>query len=147
MGKSVKLGQMPNAPAFSAYQSTLQSVPTSGAKIQFQTEEFDTASAYDNATNFRFQPLVAGYYQIDAAVTFNPAVAGALVGVYKNGSIWKWGPQSTGTSSSAGASALVYLNGSTDYVEVYGYHSAGVANNTTAGAGATYFQGILVRAA
>ena len=54
-----------NGPAFSAYQSTAQSLPQNViTKIQFQTKEFDTANAFDAVTNFRFQPLVAGYYQV-----------------------------------------------------------------------------------
>lgn len=54
MGKSANLGQLPNAPAFSATRtSSNQSVSSAiWTKVQCQTEEFDTASAYDNATNF-----------------------------------------------------------------------------------------------
>lgn len=134
-------------PAFSAYQSTLQSVPAStSTKIQFQTEEFDTDNAYDNATNYRFQPTVPGYYLITASVYFAIAVPNVIAGVYKNGSIWKWGPQLTSNINST-VGALVYLNGSTDYIEAYGYHTNAVAVNTSVGAGGTYFQGVLVRAA
>ena len=51
-----------NMPAFSAYRSTSQSISNATwSKVQFQTEEFDTAGYYDNATNYRFTPLIAGY--------------------------------------------------------------------------------------
>ncbi|MDA9203608.1 hypothetical protein N9O38_00955 [Flavobacteriaceae bacterium] len=45
-----------NTPAFEAYRSGSAQTISQGAttKIQFQTEIFDTASAYDNSTNYRF---------------------------------------------------------------------------------------------
>mgnify|MGYP003348389678 CR=1 FL=1 len=62
--------QAPNAvPAFSAVPNQNQSV-TSGSevKVSLQTKLFDTANAFDNTTNYRFQPTVAGYYQINAQI-------------------------------------------------------------------------------
>ena len=72
MGKSQKLGNMPNAPAFSATRTSTNQSFTSAVwtKVECQTEEFDTASAYDNATNFRFTPQVAGYYQVSGTLYF-----------------------------------------------------------------------------
>jgi len=44
-----------NTPAFSAYLSSTQSLShASITKIQFDTEHYDTDSAYDNSTNYRF---------------------------------------------------------------------------------------------
>ena len=61
MGKSAKQSQMVNAPAFSAYRLTDQSVTGSTwTKVQLGTEEFDTANAFDSSTNYRFTPQVAG---------------------------------------------------------------------------------------
>jgi hypothetical protein len=117
-----------NMPAFSAYQSSAQTLSSAtNTKIQFQTKEFDTASAFDNATNYRFTPLVAGYYQIS--------------GGFKSGA----GNPNATTSNQWQVSALVYFNGSTDYVELYGYVSTGQA--LVANAQYTYFQGVLVRTA
>jgi hypothetical protein len=134
-----------NMPAFSAYQSTLQST-TSGvaSKIQFQTEEFDTASCFDSTTNYRFTPNVAGYYQISGAVVYAGSTAAIVPYVYKNGSSYKRGTNPP-TSGGSAMSALVYLNGSTDYVEFYAVSFA--TQNTSVGIDNTYFQGILVRAA
>lgn len=151
MGKSQKLGNMPNAPAFSAGRSTNQSV-TSGAwtKVQCDSEAFDTASAYDNATNFRFTPQVAGYYQISGAVYITGTnMTQAQAKIYKNGSADKLGtPVSTPALNEIGSSvsALVYLNGTTDYVELFGYAS-GTSPVFTGNVGLTYFQGVLVRPA
>jgi len=117
-----------NMPAFSAYQGTAQSV-TSGAytKIAFTVENFDTANAFDSTTNYRFTPQVAGYYQINLVVYGIGTTMGYLqASIYKNGATIS----STLSSSQGGAngsgmnSVLVYLNGSTDYIEGYGVVSA-----------------------
>ena len=53
-------------PAFSAYANAAVSIPYSTyTKILYQVERFDTNGAYDNSTS-RFQPAVAGYYQVTA---------------------------------------------------------------------------------
>jgi hypothetical protein len=152
MGKAQKLGNMPNAPAFSAYRSSTNQSITSGAwaKVQCQTEEFDTASAYDNATNYRFTPQVAGYYQVTGNVYFTgTGLTSVGVQIYKNGSAFKLGTSIAGTSNSeagASVSALIYLNGSTDYVELYGL-TVGTSPAVYAGQNLSYFQASLVRPA
>ena len=136
-----------NMPAFSAYQSSAQSVSTgTWTKVQLQTEEFDTASAFDSTTNYRFQPTVAGYYQVNGAVEWAFVTGMGGVSIYKNGSIFKVGSFSLATlvGTAVIVSALVYLNGSTDYIELYCYETNGTVN-TVAGASQTYFQAALVR--
>jgi hypothetical protein len=119
-----------NMPAFGAYLGSTQSISASTyTKVQFNTEEFDTASAYDNATNYRFTPLVAGYYQVNAVVTGSgTAIGSILMYLYKNGSAYKRGSNAAPNNTANGAdsgSYIVYLNGSTDYIEIYGYISGG----------------------
>ena len=86
-----------SGPAFSAYMTNGSAGISTGAatftKIILDTEEFDTASCFDSSTNYRFTPTVAGYYQINAAVTYDvPAsTAGAGAVIYKNGSGLCWG--------------------------------------------------------
>ena len=54
-----------NVPAFYAYLSSSQDINDStNTKIQFDTELFDTDNTYDNSTNYRFTPGVAGKYVI-----------------------------------------------------------------------------------
>lgn len=140
-----------NGPAFSAYGTALQSA-TSGVfvKIAFNTEDFDTNNNYDSTTNYRFTPTIAGYYQINASITgAASASSGVFCGIYKNGSRFidgtyfpnsSIGPYST-------ASGLVYLNGTTDYVEIYGYQSTGGALNIGSSLVSLKFTGAMVRAA
>lgn len=133
-------------PAFSAYANAAQSVPAATmTKLIFQVEEFDTDNCFDNATNYRFQPTVAGYYQIQGAFSMNGANTERIISIYKNGSPYKYG-NDNGTAYVVTAHALVYLNGSTDYVELWGYTAT--ATSTNAGsAAATWFQGFLARPA
>jgi hypothetical protein len=134
-------------PAFSAYQSSTQTLSTNtNTKIQFQTEEFDTNSNFDNATNYRFTPTVAGYYQVSAAISLNASNAGINLTIYKNGSVFKRLQNTYNTTTfCASGSTLISMNGSTDYIEVYAQTSTGQALET--GAYATWFQASMVRSA
>jgi len=132
-----------NMPAFSAWQSSAQTLSAATfTKIQFQTEEFDTANAFDSTTNYRFTPQVAGYYQVSSAISNNTGTQ-TVITIYKNGADFKRG--NNGSLFGDSVSALVYLNGSTDYVELYGYLVAGGALNI--GGNLTYFQAAMVRTA
>lgn len=137
-----------NGPAFSAYQSSSQNLSALAfTKIQFQTEEFDTNSNFDNATNYRFIPTVAGYYQVNGTVGMNGSFI-LLCTIYKNGAEFKRGVQSSGLSLvGVSVNALIYMNGSTDYIELYGYNSQATVQPTQTGAAITYFQASLVRSA
>jgi len=141
-----------NGPAFSAYASVAQNITNStNTKIQFNTEEFDTNSNYDSTTNFRFTPTVAGYYQVNALIGFSPNATGfRFISIFKNGASMKSGVNVTGASTNytvINASALIYLNGVTDYIEVYGQHNSGSTLTTASGSADSYFQALLVRAA
>ena len=132
-------------PAFSAYQSSAQTLSSNtGTKIQFQTEEFDTNSNFDNTTNYRFTPTVNGYYQVNSVINWATTSTRGFLNIYKNGSAFKQG-MNISLCDGAALSALVYLNGSTDYIEMYGQLTVGQALNATSQY--TYFQAVMVRSA
>lgn len=133
-------------PAFSAYQSSTQSFSAgTWTKVQLQTEEFDTNNNFDSSTNYRFTPTVAGYYQFTGSFYLNAGTT-IICGIYKNGSQAKLGPYLVVTSAIQNiCSGLIYMNGSTDYVELYGFSGSG--GTSLNGAAVTYFQGAMVRAA
>lgn len=152
MAKSQRLSNLPNAPAFSADRATSAQSISSGTwtKVQFNNELFDTASAYDNSTNYRFTPQVAGYYQVDAGVYINgSSITQSGINIYKNGSSHKTGtflyPSSTNDTAVA-ATGLVYLNGSTDYIELYVY-VVGSSLAVPVSSGLQHFSAVLVRPA
>jgi hypothetical protein len=117
------------APTFSAYGSVAQTVTTAvNTKIVIDTEIFDTNSNFDSVTNYRFTPTVAGYYQVNGTVRGSDSVAleGVTIFIFKNGASYILGGQLLLSAVPAGAgvsnsvSEVIYLNGSTDYVELYG---------------------------
>jgi hypothetical protein len=145
--KKIAANGIQSGPAFSAYANGATSI-TGGAftKIPCNIEEFDTNLNYDNATNYRFTPTVAGYYQINGQIQITSAITTRLIAIlYKNGSPFKYGVDLNAACYSTVVSALIYLNGSTDYVELYAY-TAITATLSSAGLG-PYFQASLTRSA
>jgi len=145
-----------NGPAFFAYATVTQSITTATqTKIALANKRFDTNNNFDSTTNYRFTPTVAGYYFISGTIAINSPSAntGAYATIYKNGS-------TAFVSSGAGGNTamypfptvtgIIYLNGSTDYVELYGYIPSATASTVTnvfvSGDG-VYFQGFLARSA
>jgi len=137
-----------NMPAFSAVPNATQTLSAGVyTKVLFQTEEWDTNN---NFASSRFTPTVAGYYQISAGFNISVATQGTvIIGFFKNGSEYRRGSQIVTTASNnlvAVASFLIYFNGSTDYVETFGY-CAGTGGTITGGTNECCFNGVLVRAA
>lgn len=146
-------GVVGNGPAFYAQASGSITIGNSAiTKVTFNSEIFDTASCYDPTTNYRFTPNVAGYYQINALVQLYsaPSTSGVMYSLlYKNGSAYVAGPVIplvNGNESGSAISSLVYLNGTTDYVEVYARQNS--SGNLTLDTGIwAQFSGFLARAA
>jgi hypothetical protein len=146
------LGVFGNQPAFSVYQGTQQSLSdTTYTKIAFTVKTFDTANCFDNTTNYRFTPTVAGYYQINLTV-YGIATSMTYIqtAIYKNGTNYcnTLIPAQQSTNAGGMVSSLVYLNGTTDYVE--GYVSMGASSGRQVGStGATnlvQMSGCLIKA-
>jgi len=140
-----------NGPAFSAYQGANQAITNNTwTKLQMNTENFDTNSDYDTST-YRFTPSVAGYYQISTSIRnfSNSSISYAFVGVYKNGTGWKDAavPVYLANYAVGGLTALVYLNGTSDYVETYAFILSGGTNTVELNFSQSNFSGALVRAA
>jgi hypothetical protein len=137
-----------DGPAFSARQSVSQTGITTGTftKITFTTVDFDTDSDFASST---FTPSVAGYYQVNASVTWNTGVnnTNIVTSIYKNGSAFRNGyGVNTTAGNGASVSSVVYCNGTTDYIEIYAQQSSGSSLATFA-AVATNFSACLVRGA
>ena len=146
---------------FQAYSNSNQNLTSNvHTKVQLDQKLFDQDS-YFNTSTYRFAPQVAGIYFIDTQITWRSDQAGRdsyyLTRIYKNGQVYHSqgdAPYLTGTAepqvrgqishtegngneTSVKASSLVHFNGSTDYIELYGYiynySSAGATTNQMAG--------------
>lgn len=153
-------GVVGKGPMFAAYQSTLQTTPSGGGvwTVQLQGEEYasngmfnPTGATVNGVPAYAFKPNVAGWYALSGTIAWSPNGTGArMCGITKNGGEVKRGSSTAAAASDYGTavvSALVYLNGTTDYVNFTGYQSSGGNLNTVAGAYLVYFCGHLVRAA
>ena len=119
-----------NQPAFEAKLTSGQDINNNTAtKVQFNGEVFDTDNCYDNSTNYRFTPNVAGKYFVYFK-TYNDETAGnmrLMVGyLKKNGSTISYSVMNFHSSLSDDAeggtinhTSIVDMNGSSDYLEVF----------------------------
>ena len=141
-------------PAFRAYNTTNTLVNNGTTiKVPLSAKTFDTNNNFDSSTNYRFTPTIAGYYQVNYSVQYNAgAASGTVVGyLYKNGAVYSYSLGYYWTSAGNGfsvASDIVYLNGSTDYLELYTGNFTGTnLNLNAASGGACYLSGALIRSA
>lgn len=139
-----------SGPAFLAYRGTSDQSLTSGSwtKIQYNTESFDTDNCFDPTTNYRFTPTKAGYYSINiAAQLYADSAYWAQLKLYKNGA----GVRGTGEPDRVerekwmNLSTVIYMNGSTDYLEVYYYiERTGILSSSSTSL-INYFDGVWIR--
>lgn len=136
------------APTFSAYSTLTQSTSANVfLKVTCNVEEWDTNSNYDNSSTYRFTPTVAGYYQVSCFVSLNNTTTRLIASIYKNGSQAKkvFDLGDVAAVANGGGSAIVYCNGSSDYLELYARTAN--ANSVISSGGETMFQAALIRSA
>jgi hypothetical protein len=132
-----------NTPAFNVSLSADQTLTNSAyTKIQFNTKQFDTNSAYDNTTNYRFTVPSGedGKYFLYSNVIVQNLIDQKIMilGLYKNGSLIIANRTTLGTANDTGVSVQVSLDLSvTDYIEVFVYQNG---TGTIVGAGASTLQ-------
>ena len=131
-----------NGPAFRGFANSTTAISNDAfIKVNLSGESFDTGSYFSSS---RFTPLVAGFYLIQGAVDFEANVTSMFAAIYFNGSIRSLG--SSGIRSSQ-VSDLIYMNGTTDYVELYAYQFSGSSKNLTSNSIGIYLCGHLARSA
>jgi hypothetical protein len=128
-----------NTPAFRAYLgSNATPANNTTTKININTENFDTDNCYDNSSNYRFTPNVAGKYFVYAQLAYSSTVLAMRVKagqtmIYKNGSELLRNVNQPESSSGSNYSnqftlsvqTVVEMNGSSDYLEVYALEDVG----------------------
>jgi hypothetical protein len=138
-----------SGPAFYAYRTTSQQSfsQNTWTKVQLNGEKFDTDNCFDSTTNYRFTPNKAGYYQVTGGVyVTKSAQSQGIMSFYKNGSDYQIFYNNVNTSNeyANGNSSLVYLNGTTDYLELFIYDGDPTTRNVSS-SGATYMCGGWIR--
>lgn len=132
-----------SGPTFKAYRTTSNQTINQNTytKIQFNEEVFDTDSCYDKTTNYRFTPNKAGYYQMNISIVFENGTNGtsSYVYFYKNGAADLDADWSGSVGPILQGSYVVYMNGTTDYIEGYVYANASSGTRAVY-AGITYSQ-------
>tara|TARA_R100000231_G_C5258316_1_gene144938 strand:+ start:32 stop:580 length:549 start_codon:yes stop_codon:yes gene_type:complete len=124
-----------NTPAFRAYaggdQNVSDNTPT---KVAISAEDFDTNGNFDHSTNYRFTPTVAGKYfvfgQVHCSNSSGQEINQSIVFIEKNGSELVKNTVDPHNSYRANDTAnylatLVDMNGSSDYLELWGQISVG----------------------
>jgi len=117
-----------------AYRKAAQNIDaTSYTKILIDTISFDTEGVV-NITNSRIVPNLPGYYIAIANIRVNSVPDGQRVtaAIFKNGKLVTYGThvhQGAAGHSLSSASDLIYMNGTTDYLELYVHstHSSALA--------------------
>ena len=118
-----------NTPAFAATQANTGFSAGGDSKIAYATEIFDTDNCYDNSTNYRFTPTTAGKYFVYANIAFNSDsdYARHQIKIYKNGShiarsqLRLTGNYFKNADTNSVINYAVDMNGSSDYLEIYGF--------------------------
>ena len=154
-----------NGPAFSAYLNAIQNLSNGVTTlIQINTKTFDTNTCFNNTGStvtlngisvpaYAFAPNIAGYYSVNMAISGPGSTTGQIsCSLYKNGSGYQAGSAIQNATFGAAPSAtfLVYLNGSSDYIQFYGQQSTGSTNGiygSATGLQYTYFSASMVRSA
>jgi hypothetical protein len=127
---TVNAAAMKNTPAFEAFLSANQSIADNATdKVLCNTEVFDTDNAYDNSTNYRFQPQVAGKYFVYGRTTLDDGAGQmrqAICYIYKNGSKlltaklnFDRSTTSEGEGGTPVCNGIIDMNGSSDYIELF----------------------------
>ena len=119
---------------------------TSGSwlKVNLDTSEFDTDSAL---TDGKFQPSVSGYYQVNGSVRTSASLM-VQSGIYKNGVAEARGNNVNTLPDDRNylsvVSDIVYLNGTTDYLELFGQVTSTGTCGILSDSSVTYLSAVLV---
>lgn len=138
-------------PPIVALSNGAQNVSTGGSVLTYSTEIVDTHGYHSAGAPTRITPTVAGWHTFIANVQFTGATGGTNprrgAGVRLNGSTIYYGQVVIAGSASVnlGCIAVVDLlmNGSTDYVECWGFQDSG-GSVAIGDVGSSRFSGRLV---
>ena len=125
--------------SFQARREGNQAITTgTSTKIQYSVEKFDTSDDYDSVTNYRHTPQIAGTYHYTTMIVLATPADQTIIrcSIAKN-SVVQENAQilASGTSDSQGPTCVFALemNGSSDFVEGFVFHTSGSDRNVESG--------------
>ena len=151
----------PKVPSFHVrLSSSLTHTDVTWTRVNFDVENWDTAGWYDNTTNYRFTPQVAGYYQFSLTLSQSDGsntqirTIGSISknGDYGNGRVWDLDFDGSGLSGlteskTQSGTMMYYANGTTDYFEAYSWINLNTGSPQIVNTVYTSFGGFLISAA
>ena len=140
-------------PIFTSQPPT-STLSTNSTPVTIQFSTVDDSENWWDGSNYYYKPLRSGFYHFTWNVVFYHQVSNGtdevFTGLRKNTAWYAWGSNYQSTINHyccSNGSALVYMNGSTDYVYVSIYKNTGgnVVVNPTPSSFPSQFAGFLVR--
>jgi hypothetical protein len=132
-----------NPPIFISVQTAAQSIPDSTVTaIAMNNTSIDSYVGHsDTVNNTRYTATAAGWYLLIGSVSYAVNATGNRIAEFrKNGAasavaLGQGAHPTTDTSNNPTprASSIIYMNGTSDYVELYAYQTSGGALNTVPG--------------
>jgi len=151
-GGVVRFDQVPIVPsvAFKGYlpvdQGSISHNTTT--KVTLNTVLYDTHGYFDNTTNYRYQPLIAGYYQVNASLQdiSNTDVFDFILSINKTGAqemmqrvrLTELATNADFYASSLNVSDIIHFDGVNDYIEMY-YFARSEDEGTIVAGGDAYY--------
>ena len=123
-----------NAPSFSAYMSSAQTISTgTHTKLNFNAETYDTAGEFDHTTNYRWSPQTTGKYLVAGYTRLQASDDEVWVQLRKNGSTYLTLADTQPTAEwLTGGVRIINHTSSSDYYELFVYQGSGGNLNTGA---------------
>lgn len=117
--------------SFRAHMSGNQNINHSTTtKIQFDTEDWDIGTIYDNAVNYRLIIPIDGLWEMKALLQFSPVTNGCYCStqLYKNGVAYLIDYRESGAAVINATPWLSTIETclATDFFEIYAFHDSGV---------------------
>ena len=122
---------LPNIPCFEVIKNSSQAITDqTWTKITFNAESYDTAGHFDLA-NSKFQPNIAGVYQINCCLYFGSGTNQATISVLRKNNVKirimakMYHSQVHLDDYGVSGSTMVQMNGSSDYIEAWAWGRGG----------------------
>jgi hypothetical protein len=99
--------------------------PNTATEVQFLDTESGCFDLDNTFASNRYTPTQSGYYYVNATITFDLSADTKVsyAYIYKNGSAVEQNRSRAGFDTSNRVDGIIYMNGSTDYLSIYGQHN------------------------